>query len=138
MLIDEIRNIKGTKKELRKFGITMGGVLFLIGIFLVVKGKASYPYVMALVLALTLLGSLIPHLLKPFYFFWMGLATVMGFVMTRVILVLLYYLVFTPMALFMKMRGKDLLSRKYDGMCESYWVRKDNKAFNKERYTKQY
>ncbi len=138
MLIDEIRNIKGTKKELKKFGLTMGALFLFLGIVLYVKGRGTYAYLIGVAFALSFFGVLFPKIIKPLYITWMFFALILGWVMTRVILVLLYYLVFTPMALFMKMRGKDLLSRKFDGMCESYWVRKDNKAFNKERYTKQY
>ena len=138
MLIDEIRNIKGTKKELKKFGLTMGALFLFLGIVLCVKGRPIYPYGIVLALAFMFLGLLIPHLLKPFHFLWMALATVMGVVMTRIILVLLFYLIVTPVGIIMRLARQDSLNQIILKESESYWVKKEKKKIDNKDYERQF
>ena len=42
-MIEEIKNINSTKKEIKKFGFLVGGVLIVISIFLFWKGLSTYP-----------------------------------------------------------------------------------------------
>ena len=66
---------------------------------------------------LLLSAVLIP---KTFGKFWMKLAGVLGFINTRILLGLAFYVLFTPWAIIMKLTGKDPLRRsKTDG---SYWI----------------
>ncbi len=138
MFIEEIKNIPRGKREIRKFGLTIGVVLLLLGILLFFRGKSSYPYLLALALFFLLSGIALPTLLKPVYIPWMAAAVIMGFVMTRVILVILFYLVFTPIALFMKVGKRDLLNQRIDRNVKSYWQGKEKKPFDKKQYEKQY
>jgi hypothetical protein len=54
----------------------------------------------------------------------MGLAIVLGFVMSRVILTILYYLVLTPIGLLAKFVGKKFMILKYDKSAKSYWEKR--------------
>jgi hypothetical protein len=69
---------------------------------------------------------------------WMGVAVVLGYFMSRIILSLLFYLVVTPIGLAMKLMGKDVLNEKWDRKAESYWIKRDKKTFDKKRYEKLY
>jgi hypothetical protein len=74
--------------------------------------------------------------LKPAHTVWMGLALVLGFVMTRVILTLMYYLVFTPVGLLMRALGRDPMQRKLG--AESYWIVKEYPDDSAARLTRYY
>ena len=54
----------------------------------------------------------------------MGLAIVLGFVMSRVILVVLFYLVLTPVSFVAKIFGKKFMPFKYDKSATSYWEKR--------------
>lgn len=139
MIIDEIKNIKSGKKELRKFGITMGAVLLLLGGFTCWRGKDYYFYFLILSTAFFLLGLIIPFLLKPIHKFWMSLAVLMSWVMTRLILSVLFYLGITPMSFLAKLFGKDFLGLKFNKKStNSYWISKEGRIFNKTDYEKQF
>ncbi len=58
---------------------------------------------------IALISLIDPRLGKPFYLFWMGLAFVMGNVMSHVLLTLIYYVIFTPTGLIMRLVGYDPL-----------------------------
>ena len=124
MLKEEFKNIRETKKDLRKFGLTVGGVLLIIAALLLYFEKSSAPYFGAIGGILFLAGILIPQILKPLNKIWMGLAIVLGFFMSRLILTILFYLVLTPIAFIAKIVGKKFLILKYDKSTNTYWEKR--------------
>lgn len=67
-------------------------------------------------------GVLIP---RPFGAVWMRFAAILGFVNTRIILALVFYLLFTPTSLLLKLLGKDSLRlARADG---TYWLTRSKK-----------
>ncbi|VAX32560.1 hypothetical protein MNBD_NITROSPIRAE02-710, partial [hydrothermal vent metagenome] len=92
MIIEEIRNIKSQKKDLRSFGLTIGIVAGLIGGLLLWRHKDHYPYFLAVSGIFIAFGLFLPNLLKPLQKAWMTLAVLMGWVMTRLILFVLFFL----------------------------------------------
>ena len=74
MVIEEIKNIKSGRRELRKFGLTMGIVLLLFGGFTWWRGKDYYFYFLCLSGAFIFLALVIPSVLKPVNKMWMALA----------------------------------------------------------------
>jgi len=127
-MISEIRNIKSGKKELRQFGFTMGIILAVLGVLLLVRGKDNYPYLFMASGVLIFLGLVWPAGLKPLQKAWMSLAVVMGWVMTRLILTVLFYLVISPIGLLAKLFNKDFLSLKLEPEAKSYWIPIDPKS----------
>ena len=89
MLREELQNIKSGISELRKFGITIGILLGLVGGLLLWRGRLYYPYFFGIGITLLFFSVGFPNLLKPIYKTWMTIATLMGWFMTRVILSLL-------------------------------------------------
>ncbi|MBT8379975.1 MAG: hypothetical protein KJN64_12180, partial [Ignavibacteria bacterium] len=96
MLTEELRHIKETKKELRKFGLTVGFVLVIIAAVLFYSEKSSAAYFAIIGAVLILAAVIYSKILKPLNKIWMSLAIVLGFFMSRVILTILFYLVLTP------------------------------------------
>ncbi|MBI9071469.1 MAG: hypothetical protein JEY94_07710 [Melioribacteraceae bacterium] len=136
MMLEELKNIKSGKKELRDFGFVIGAVLILISFYQLYKDIDLYVYFLSFGSAFAAFGLALPELLKPLQKVWMTLAILMGFVMTRLILGILFYLVITPMAIIAKVFGKDFLNMKIEKDKSSYWnVRpvKEYKQIDTER-----
>ncbi len=128
MLIEEIKNIKSGKKELRKFGITVGIVSGLLGGLFLWRGKDYYTYFLILSTVFISLGLGLPILLGTIQRIWMTLAVIIGWFMTRVILSVLFYIVVTPIGLLTRLLGKDFLDTKFNRNANSYWIpRKETK-----------
>ena len=138
MLIEEIKNIKSTKKELREFGLTVGIVFALIGGLFYWRGKDHYFYFVIVSFMLLILGLIAPLVLKPIQKIWMAVALIIGFVMTRIILCVLFYLVITPISLLGKLSGRDQLSLKFDRKASTYWIPRKKEKYNKANYEKQF
>ena len=125
MILEEIKNIKSDKKELKKFGITIGGALLLISAFLFIYESPSARYFMGGGLMFQIIAQIFPTIFFPLQKIWMALAVVLGFIMTRVILSILFYLVITPINLISRLFGKDFLNLKIEKNKKSYWNIRD-------------
>ncbi len=62
-----------------------------------------------------------PKALQPIYVIMMLVAIPIGFVISMVLLRLIYYLMFTPLALWFRIRGRDAMNRTLEPDRESYW-----------------
>ena len=142
ILWDEIRSVDSSRKALRSFGLLVGGVVLAIAA-IVLWRRDWTPGTAVFVLSaigggLLLLGATFPVLLKPIYSVWMALAVILGFIMTRVILTIVFYLVVTPIGLVMRATGRDPLSRKLDADAPTYWLEKSYADESPARLEKYY
>ena len=79
-----------------------------------------------------------PLLLRPVFQVWLKVAHFIGQVNTQVILTPLYYLVFTPYGLVMRLFGRDSMQRKLTS-AGTYWeVLEFEGLKDKTRYEKQF
>lgn len=130
--------LQADAKALRNFGLVIAVPLILIAAFLLWKGRASGYYVGGVAIVLALLGLLAPVVLRPLYILWMAFAFALSIVMTHVLLTVFFFLVMTPVALVIRLLGKDLLNRKFPGNQSTYWVDAQVYEKNTERYSKPY
>ena len=137
-MFEEIKNIKSEKSDIRNFGITLGIILLLIIGFLFWKEKESFQIFLAIGITLFLTAIALPSVLKPVYWIWMIFAIILGWFMTRVILSLLFYVVFTSIGLTLRFFGKHFLELRRDKSKESYWNFRTNEHLRKENYEKQF
>ena len=139
MLRKEIKHIQSSRKDLRSFGLVVGGVLAVIGAVFFWFNKPAYPYPLGIGVALILSGLLIPNLLKPLQKVWMTIAIILGWFMTRVILTVLYYTVFTFIGKTGKLFGKQFIEINWDKSQNTYWnYRELNEVIDKTVYEKQF
>jgi len=137
VLLEEIKNIKSEKKDLRNFGLTIGIALGLLSGLLWWKGKDTYTILLIISVAFILFGLILPSILQPLQKVWMTLAVVMGFFMTRVILSILFYVVFTSIGGISRLFGKQFLDLEMDKSKQSYWIRRVRSS-DKSTYEKQF
>ncbi|MCM8795353.1 MAG: SxtJ family membrane protein [Candidatus Omnitrophica bacterium] len=128
-----MEKININKENLKKFSITMFIALLAFGTILFLRHKNGYIWFYSIGTLLFLLGQFAWWLLKPIYIFWMRLASVLGWINTRLILFIIFYLVFTPIGLGIRLFGIDLLDRKIDKRKDSYWIKKDKKSSGYEK-----
>ncbi len=138
MVFEDIRNIKSGRRDLRKFGITVGIALGVFGGLFLWRGKGYYDILFYIAGAFLLLSLTVPVVLKPVQKAWMALAVILGWVMTRVILCILFYAVVTPISLISRLFGKGFLDLEFDENARSYWVPKEPRSSDKHEYEKQY
>ena len=138
MLMDELKHIDNSDSAVKKTGLTVGVVLILISLLLWWLGKSSFMYFSISGGLLIIFAFIAIPVLRPFHKLWMTLALLMGFVMSRVILMILFYLVLTPIGLIAKIVGKKFMPLKFDKNVSTYWEKRDITAKQQIDYDRQF
>ena len=134
-ILAELQGLDSSPRALRRFALVVGALLGLIGI-LVWPGVLSAALLTAT--GMLLVGLAVPRMLKMPYKAWMTLAMVLGHIMTRVVLGVVFFLVVTPLGLIMRLFGRDPMNRKLDPEASTYWLRREKEDNPKERLEKLY
>ena len=136
MFEKEIKKLKTGDKDLRSFACLVGGIFILWGS---VAGWRSHDFLVLPLAGGTILviaGCIAPQSLKRIYLVWMRVGLCLGWVTTRVILVVLFYAVVFPIGLLGRMGGKKFLDLKFPDSADSFWrmrSREDNRMRDLER-----
>jgi len=120
------------KRELRNFGLVTGALTpVFFGLLLPwIFGRTFplWPWAAGAVLAV--LGLALPKILKPLYRVWMTIGHYLGWINTRIILSLMFYLIILPVGAVRRLLGKDSMKRSLDEKQPSYRImsaKTDNK-----------
>ena len=134
----DLKKLRTGTGDLRKFGLTVGGVFILLGFFMLLRHRTSYVAFCAAGALLTAFGVIWPRALKYVYIAWMALAFTLGFVMSNVILTLFFFLFVTPIGLLARLFQKDFLARKWDKRAASYWIQHGSEVKTANTYERQF
>ncbi len=118
-------NRNPSRRELRQFaGIWLPAFFAVVGGLVVYRtGNLAIP--MVLWIAAVLLGAMglvRPAWIRPVYLGWMFAAAPIGWVVSRVILAIVYFGVITPIGLILRMVKRDPLEQRFDRSASTYWV----------------
>ena len=105
------------------FALIISGVFGLIVPLISGRGFPSIPWVIGGILVAW--GLLAPASVRPFYRLWMRFGLIMNVIISRVVLGVVFYLIVVPFGLVFRLRGLDLLKRKWDPTAPSYRVVSD-------------
>jgi hypothetical protein len=125
-------------KTLRHYGYTMAVACGILGSIVLLRHNTGYIYFYAIAIIFLVCALIRPVILKPVYSIWMKLAFVLGWFNTRVLLIIMFYGVFTPIGLIIRLSRRDLLMRAIDRDCQSYWIGKAKAAVPKKNYERQF
>ncbi len=135
---NRIRNLKTSRKELRKFGMLLFFIFALIAGLMFWRAKSSWLILFCISMLFLFIGLVRPSFLRSFYRVWMAWALVLGWVMTRIILTISFFVIITPMGLFLrKVLRKDLLDEKIEKSKETYW-KPHMPAIDRSQYLKRF
>jgi hypothetical protein len=141
-------DLKPNRKKLRQFGVIATVAFALLGLVLYWKeglfwmslGDTADTLALAAgaaALIVAILSLAAPGGLRPLYIALTLVAFPIGYVVSHVILAVLFYGLLTPVGLVFRLIGRDPLHRRFDRDAESYWVpRRQREA--KEYYFRQF
>ena len=106
----------------KKFGLFFTAIFVLCGGFFTIKANLLWAVVFGVLATLTLLLSLTKSdWLLPFNKLWMRIGLLLGMIVSPIVLGLLFFLLITPIALVMRVVGRDELKLKQSDQ-DSYWI----------------
>ena len=120
-LKEEFARVDRSPKTLRRFGFIVGAMSILFGVLLLLRHRFGVP-LLGLGAILIVLGLVAPKILKHLHAAWLGLSLVIGWVMTRVILTLVFFLVLTPIGLLQRLVSRSEVDLRFRTGAHSYWL----------------
>ena len=110
--------------QARKTALVVAVVFLGIALWNVYRGRTTQVTIFGGIAGVITLIGLIPVAARAFHRFWMGIAAVLGFINSRILLSLLYYGLFTPVGLVRRLMGRDPMKRRGTPQS-SYWVTRE-------------
>ena len=134
-------NTDPSRKQLNQFGFVWMGFVAFFG--LIAWFKFSNPTLAkglwGAAVVVPVIGWLAPPFMRAVFVGMSYLAWPIGFVVSHVVLAVVYYLVLTPIGLVMRLVGYDAMKRRFDREATSYWVdRPKDAAADAGRYFRQF
>ena len=126
--------ISASKKEVKKFGYLFAVICLGVAAYSLYRGGHTWPWFIGGSVFFLATGLFVYPVLRPIYVGWMTFAFALGWVNTRIILGLFFYVILTPIGLLMRAFGKDLLEERIDRSGGTYWVKREQKPFEASRY----
>lgn len=125
------------RKRLATFGATMAIAFSIVAAIRIwrrgLDGLAISFFVIAALFAFSAL--VVPVALAPIHRAWMRFAEVLGWINTRILLILIFYLVVTPLGLVMRLLRRAPLDM---ARRDSYWTEPPRNSYGDRHYEKQF
>ena len=122
------------KSSNRSFGLLFFVVFFLIGIWPLFKENDYRSWSLIISIIFLILGLLNSKLLKPLNNLWIKFGEILGKIIAPIIMMIVFFIVLTPLSFIVRLFGKDLLKLKFIKK-NSYWInRKKNIGSMKKQF----
>ena len=82
-------------------------------------------------------AAIFPKALLPLYIILTAVAYPIGLVVSYVVMLIMYFLIITPIGLVMRLVGRDPMHRKFDPAASTYWIKRAPPA-DVKRYYRQF
>jgi saxitoxin biosynthesis operon SxtJ-like protein len=127
-----------TRGDLKWFGLLMGAFFGLMGTmsWMRTHHKAAITF-WCIGAGLMLAYYLVRSIQRPVFDLWMGISYPIGWVMSAIMMAVIFFLVLTPVGLVMRLLGRDPMCRAFDRAAESYWE-PHNPEGDSRRYFQQF
>ena len=112
------------KSSNKSFGILFCIVFLIISFWPVTNGESLRIWPLPISFIFLLLALINSNLLTPFNSLWIKFGELLGRIVAPIVMGLIYFIIITPIGLFMRLIGKDLLKLKFSKE-KSYWIKRN-------------
>tara|TARA_B100000795_G_C22506537_1_gene326038 strand:+ start:139 stop:516 length:378 start_codon:yes stop_codon:yes gene_type:complete len=112
------------KNSNKSFGILFFVVFLIISLWPLLKGNDLRIWSLIISILFLILGLLKSKFLTPLKRIWIKFGELLGKIISPIVLAIVFFIVVTPIGLFMKILRKDLLNIKFT-KDKSYWIKRD-------------
>lgn len=122
----------------RSFGFTFTAVFTLVGLWVWWRDGSWWHWALLAAGLFAAAALTVPRILHPLNVLWMRLGALLNRIVSPLVLGVIYFIVLTPVAVFMRARGRDVLYRRFDPQAKSYWVNRDPPGPKVENFPRQF
>ena len=112
---------KINKSSNRSFGIVFFIVFLLVGTYPILGGENIRIWSLIISLFFLILGLINSKILTPLNKIWFKFGIILGIIISPLIMGLIFFFVVTPIGIFMRLIGRDLLNLKFNHH-KTYWI----------------
>ena len=116
----------------RSFGLLFFIVFALISVWPIINGGTPRLWPIPLSIIFLVLGLLNSKILNPLNLAWVKFGEILGRIIAPIVMGIVYFLIITPIGLFMRLIGKDLLGIKFSEN-KSYWIKREKSIGSMKR-----
>ena len=123
----EPKRVAGAEKlgSDRSFGYVFAVVFALIGLFPLWHLAAPRWWSLAIAAGFAVLAAVAPHILHPLNVAWLAFGRLLHRIVSPLVMGAVFFVAVTPTGLIMRLRGRDLLSRRRRPDLPSYWIERE-------------
>ena len=125
-------------RQVRLSGCALGLVLLALGALKLSQHRPSAPYLVAAGLLVAFAAALAPAVVRPFVHLLVLVGEKVVWALSRAALVLVYYLVVTPVGVIGRLLGARFSDVDFERKQPSYWVRKEARPRTGDEHGKQF
>jgi len=109
----------------RSFGFVFAAVFGLIGLYNAWHSGRAWPWLALVAAGFLAIALISPAVLAPLNRLWTRFGLLLAMIVNPIVLGILFFVVFTPMAVIARLVGKDFLRLKRRPEATSYWILRD-------------
>lgn len=111
-------------KDLKTFGLIWAGIFLIIAFFPLFKGHELRFWALYTSLSFIAISLIYPQIYQQIYFYqgWIKFGNLVGKINSKIIIIVLFYAVFLPIGIILKILRKDLLRKRIDKLSPSYFI----------------
>ena len=109
----------------RSFGLVFFVVFLIVALWPLKHEEDIRLWSLVLSIIFFILGVLNSKLLTPLNKLWFKFGIFLGFIVSPIVMGIVYFLVVTPTGVFMRLLGKDLLKTSKVKSASTYWIKRD-------------
>ncbi len=113
------------KKDLVTFSLIWAFIFFILYVYPAIKNGDIRIWPLVVGFLFLSLSKIKPTVLTVFYILWTKLGVIIGGIVSKLIMLILYFGLLTPISLILKILGKDLLAKKMDRRKSTYWINRE-------------
>ena len=120
--------MKKTQRKIssnRSFGIVFFIFFLIVSIWPLMNGENIRLWSITVSIIFLILGIINSKILTPLNQTWIKLGLFLGKAVSPIVMGVIFFFVVTPIGIFMKLLGKDLLNLKKNKK-DTYWIEKDS------------
>ena len=116
----------------RSFGILFFIVFMFVSLWPILYGGPLRIWSIPVSIVFLILGLINSKFLTPLNILWLKLGELLGRIVAPLVMAAIYFVIVTPIGLFMRLVGKDLLNTKFS-KDKSYWIKREKNVGSMKR-----
>ena len=128
------KNIDIAVSSEKNFGITFAIIFLLLSLYFFFKNFTFFFFTISISSILLIISFSFPRVLRIPNILWFKFGKLLGFVVSYIIMFILFYSIGVLTSLYLKISNKDPLNRKFSKNIDSYWLKKQKQTSLKDQF----